>query len=212
MNFIGHATVAGWEDEAPRFGVGAILPDLARMAGVLRAPEADDEAVRRGVACHHRVDAVFHDTPTFLRLSRQLRHRLNTEGVSRPAALGTAHIGIELLLDGELVGRAEVARQWWHVVEATRELPASSLRWPAPEPAARYDALRRRLAELAAGYVDARVVAQRVLAILDRRPRLRPAQSDGAAITAAIVEFAPVVADITDDWLDEIAEGLGRRR
>ncbi len=212
MNFIGHATVAGWEDEAPLFGVGAILPDLARMAGAVRAPEAHDDEVRRGVACHHRVDAVFHDTPTFVGLSGQLRQRLTEQGVSRPAALGTAHIGIELLLDGELVGRTEVARRWWGVVEATRELPASRLRWPDPEPAARYDALRHRLTELAAGYVDPRVVAGRVLAILDRRPRLRPAAGDGAAITAALVDFAPLVADRTDTWLDEIAEGLGRTK
>lgn len=212
MNFIGHATVAAWEDDAPLFGVGAILPDLARMAGVPRAPKADDAVVERGVACHHRVDGVFHDTPTFLRLSRELRRRLRDDGVHRPAALGTGHVGIELLLDGHLLSRSDIARRWLHVVEATRALPSTRLRWPAPECAARYDALCGRLPELAAGYVDPGVVAQRVVAILSRRPRLRPDPTDVPAITRAIVAFAPRVAEVTDAWLDEIATGLRGER
>jgi hypothetical protein len=211
VNFVGHAAVAVWDEDDPRYSVGAMLPDLWRMAGERGAPTVHDDVVRRGVQCHHRVDAVFHDTAAFLELSSRLRHRLRAADVTRPATLATAHVGVELLLDGALLRRPTVQRHWARTVAAANTLPAAAIAWRDAAPTRRFAELCANLSRIAEGYHDAAGVTERVVRMLARRPRLRAADSDLPGISAALAALAPDVEASTDALLAEVRTGLEAR-
>src|SRR4029453_6456343 len=61
MNFLGHTHVAlaGGGDD-PGFVLGAVLPDLAPMAGIRLAVRRLDGRLGEGMRCHLRADAAFH--------------------------------------------------------------------------------------------------------------------------------------------------------
>lgn len=102
MNFIGHLFVARWLNDQPAYGLGAMLPDFASMARVRLSPQTDGQ-VRAGVALHHRTDDLFHHQPVFVGLMQQTLSALVARGVPRGPARAVAHIGVEMLIDGELV-------------------------------------------------------------------------------------------------------------
>jgi hypothetical protein len=212
VNFVGHATVAGWEDDDPRYSVGAMLPDLCRMAGSTSDPRLHDEVLRRGVDCHHRVDAVFHAAPTFVALAAALRRALRDAGVSRAPALAAGHVGVELLLDGQLLRRHRERRHWDRTTAAAASLEGTGLAWGSAPPPPRWSELCRNLGRIAHGYRDVATVHERVLRILERRPRLAAAPSEHAAIGEALELVAPVVAARTDALLAEVHAGLEARR
>lgn len=202
MNFVGHAIVARWEEDDPRHGVGAMLPDLARMCGAA-TPETHDAFVRAGVRCHHRVDAAFHDTPTFLRLVSAARRDLNDRGVPRAASLAAAHVGVELLLDGAWLSAPGFARIFDAAASAARELEAAALSWPDEASGKRFVELCAHLPDIACGYASPEIVGERVVRILSRRPRLHPGDA-APAILAWAARHAREVADAGDDVLHEV--------
>ncbi|MBW2452950.1 MAG: hypothetical protein JRI68_00470 [Deltaproteobacteria bacterium] len=113
MNFLLHRHLAERELSSPVAGVGAMLPDLWRLAGRrLREPAAADGEDRgvqaelsRGLAHHFEADRWFHTSPVFVQGEEETR-RAFFELRPRPAKLPMfAHVSWELCLDGVLVVR-----------------------------------------------------------------------------------------------------------
>jgi acyl carrier protein phosphodiesterase len=201
VNFFGHLVAASWiEGSVGGFGLGAILPDLLPMCGATPADPIDPD-VAAGIAFHHRTDAAFHDRPAFVELTREARTWLLEHGVARGPALGAAHVGIELLLDGAL------ASDDTDRFEATLHTP---VRWRSPIDAARFSQLTHGL--LAAGvpgsYGDPQAVAVRLVRILARRPRLRLDDTGEHAMLRFADRFAPRVRESAPQILAELRSAL----
>jgi hypothetical protein len=183
VNFIGHATVALWQRSEPLFVLGSMLPDFASMVGVrLSARHAGPVDVRdgceneadplsEGIALHHRTDEVFHSAPQFTRLMQETLEELTSLGVARGAARAVGHIGVEMLIDGELVRGHEVAAAYLEALQAGGHASAP---FREEQGSVRWQALRLRL--LAFGpphdYGNLDVVLGRLVHVLQHRPRL----------------------------------------
>ncbi len=131
MNYFGHAAVASFRSLEPRFVLGAMLPDLVPMAGVSVPRSLADEKLSRGVSFHLETDAVFHGARSFISWNRQALADLRALGVSRGPARACAHIGVEMLIDAELVARDEAFASYeaalrWLVDSPDALLPAST--------------------------------------------------------------------------------------
>ncbi|MEZ6195091.1 MAG: hypothetical protein R3F20_05080 [Planctomycetota bacterium] len=167
MNFYAHARVADALYRDPEVTLGAMLPDLATMAGRRWDPAAADRpGLARGVALHHATDEAFHGAPAFLSLLERWRERLGAAlGLRRGVARAAAHVGIELLLDGIAHEEGEVASY-----AAALDLAATLETGPLPEIAATASRIGR--GPLPAAYADPTFCAARVEGLLGRRPRL----------------------------------------
>src|SRR5688572_19138971 len=78
-----------------------MLPDFATMCGGRIDSAATDE-VTRGITLHHATDAAFHTLPVVTGLMRELDGQLADRACARGPRRAVAHVGVELLLDGEL--------------------------------------------------------------------------------------------------------------
>jgi len=167
VNFLGHTAVAldlGHRDA--EFVLGAVLPDLASMAGV-RVQRTDlARAVGDGVACHLRADAAFHAHAEFRAGSSALRHALMERGLGSGPARAVGHAGWELLLDGTLVGSAVEAA--FRAAVAGRAATAAAV-----DDTARWTTFVDRMSGAGRlAYDDPAWVAERLHTMLERRPRL----------------------------------------
>jgi hypothetical protein len=169
VNLYGHAVVAGWVAGEPRFVLGAMLPDLAKLAGHRRLIALDPEAAA-GVRWHHRTDDAFHGSVAFLRLCRDAHVELEAEGLPRGAAMAVAHVALELLLDGILL--ADMAGQSAYLGALASDARTLGL----DDEAASVDvgAVMQRMQRygLPLHYREPERVAQRVVSIVASRPRL----------------------------------------
>lgn len=121
MNFLLHHHLASTELGSGVAGVGAMLPDLWRMAHRrvrarrvehIGGSDAHLDRVMRGVEHHLDADRWFHDTRPFRAGERRTaeRLRLPTEGSAATRRLPLfAHVLWEMCLDGALVRRAGFA-------------------------------------------------------------------------------------------------------
>lgn len=200
MNYLGHVAVGlatGRCDDL--FVLGTALPDVASMAGVRIDRARLGVDVGAGVDCHLAADTAFHDHPSFRSGSAALRDDLREAGFATGPRRAIGHAGWELLLDGTLLGSATEAayrRGLARAGEVRGAVDAASAdRWDrllahGPPPALRYD--------------DPAWVADRLVAVLARRPRLAvPADRVGevagilADHAAAVRAAAPaVLADV----------------
>lgn len=181
VNYLGHVAVGlatGRRDDL--FLLGTALPDLASMVGVRVDRGRLGPAVGEGVDCHLAADTAFHDHPAFRAGAAALRRDLASAGFATGPRRAIGHAGWELLLDGALVGsEAEGAyRRGLALAASVRGAvqPGHAARWDrlveqGPPPALRYD--------------DPGWVADRLVAMLARRPRL-----------AIAAERAPLVAEL----------------
>lgn len=174
VNFFGHAVVACWERDDPGFVLGAMLPDFGSMCRG-RVRDVADPNVAAGVAHHHRTDRAFHDTHEFRSLCAWSGETLRALGMRRPSSLAVAHVGVELLLDGTLVGEPGVRNAYVRALEAAdADALGGAITWHAEDHAERFSRLRDRL--LARGvpddYREPDAVAERLTWALQRRPRL----------------------------------------
>jgi hypothetical protein len=202
MNFVGHALAATWVDTDPRFALGAMLPDFASMAaaGGPRVPLGDDHGpvVQAGIAWHHRTDHAFHGCAAFLELTDVGTAALRDAGLGRGAALAAAHVGVELLLDGELCHDPDLVRHYHDALASDAEL-TPPLR-----------AVVRRLGEIGTPhwYRDTAEVAARLFRILGARPRLAIAPEQLDALRGWLCSVQPAIRDATPGLLAELRSRL----
>jgi hypothetical protein len=194
VNFFGHAAVASWTSQVPGVVLGAMLPDFATMCGG-RVEAVEDGDVSRGVAIHHATDAAFHALPVVTALMRELDARLDERRCARGPRRAVAHIGVELLLDGELTG--EPAYRAAYSAGLTHD---PVLRWRGADEASRFAILLERLR--ARGIPDdlkqPEAITARLHRILAHRPLLAPSPDDLRAIREALRVFQPRVEVAAD--------------
>ncbi|MCX4247221.1 hypothetical protein [Paraliomyxa miuraensis] len=196
MNFVGHAMAAGWERDAPGFVLGAMLPDFVRMCGARLGPILDPE-LADGVACHHRIDELFHGAETFVALCTRARTELQALGLARGPAMAAAHVGVELLLDGCWLEDPRVDAAYLRAVEHGTTLPEHAVTWPDPSHARRVTMLCAYLRDAGSprAYCDPTEVGRRIVRILSRRPRLAPAPGDEDRLIEWARTTRPTVID-----------------
>jgi len=195
MNFVGHAHVASAIAGGRRAVVlGAMLPDFASMCGVrLLVPRHPELAA--GVALHHRTDDAFHACAIFVRMCASAAAALEAQGMPRGAARAAAHVGIEMLLDGVLLGDESVRRAYLEAVRtlddpaitgAIRLQGRGSGHWPE---------LIARLRAFGPPdwYADPKAVADRLIAILASRPRLAVDEEHRFVLQAQFSLLRPLV-------------------
>ena len=174
VNFFGHAVMAVFENDAPQFVLGAMLPDLSSMAGA-RIERVKDEAIAAGVEHHHRIDHAFHACAPFVRLCSSALETLEARGVSRAAARAVAHVGSELLLDGALSTRDDALHAYRQALRsALAERTSERIAFRGEAQSDDMHTLLARLADapLPGAYRDPMFVHARLRTILARRPRL----------------------------------------
>ncbi len=208
MNFVAHLVVATSATGAAAdsdLAAGAVIPDLASMAGVRFDRSTMPASVVEGVMVHHRTDDAFHDSAWFVDVLRTDVPALEAAGLPRGAARACAHVGAELLLDGVLLEDDGVADALGEVVgmlgirllgELTTE---QRLAWERL-----FERMRVGLGRGA--YAGPDEVAERLRSMLARRPRLAlPAECEPALIDHLVwrrdqvVSIAPrLVRHVTD--------------
>jgi hypothetical protein len=206
MNFLGHTHVAlAGGDDDPGFVLGAVLPDLAPMAGIrLAARRLEgplDALLEAGLRCHLRADAAFHADRRFVAGSRALRRALAERGVESGPARAVGHAGWELLLDGTLV--ATEAEDAFRGALAQGERALTALADGDRERWAAFLARRRRSAGL--HYDDPAWVADRLYAMLARRPRLALPAEQVPLVADVLAAQAPAVGSVAAAVLDDTA-------
>lgn len=233
MNFVLHHHFASRELGSGLGGVGAMLPDLWRMAHrrvVARPlpPRAGAgtslDAILVGVAHHLDVDRWFHRTEVFLRGERRAAEQLRRVGSERSRRLPLfAHVLWEMCLDGALIRRegfaskrAELARDIAEALSTAAFVEAASLHHfdhrddVAPDQRAQFDARVERLARQVAagdwieGYQDAEGLCFRLAGV---RSRLGFAPPDDAERRTWRDALSPLV----DEAETSIAELMADR-
>jgi hypothetical protein len=215
LNFVGHIAI-GVAVDGPRadteFLLGTALPDFAAMARLRldRTTTIGSGSLRAGMQLHHDTDAIFHRQGWFLDFEHALLDDLSAAGVPRGGALACAHVGVELLLDGELIRAQETAAA---VVDVYLSM--------ATPPAVALDVVdgtqRERWAEHLAGiaarldpflYRDPTSVAQRLHRITSSRPRLAFEPEQIATIATLLADVQPRIAASAPDVLAQVAAAI----
>jgi acyl carrier protein phosphodiesterase len=197
VNFFGHAAVASWADASPGVVLGAMLPDFASMCGGRLVAASEDE-VTRGVALHHATDGAFHTLPVVTGLMRELDDQLAARSCARGPRRAVAHIGVELLLDGELTDEPAYRAAY---LAGLAHTPA--LTWREPDSAPRFQTLldRLRARGIPADLRSPEATTTRIHHILAHRPLLAPSPDDLRAIRGALTAFQPRLAVATQTVL-----------
>ncbi len=188
MNFIGHLHVARWLHAEPAFLLGAMLPDFASMAGVKLAEPSNDQ-VRAGVALHHRTDSAFHHQPGFIALMQETQLALIARGVARGPARAVGHIGVEMLIDGELVHAPGNAAAYVQALESSPAVESDG--GLAPETRVRLAFVHSRLRThgVPYDYRNTEAVVMRLSRALSGRPRLAISREDAKSVAQALPEI-----------------------
>jgi hypothetical protein len=202
MNFLGHTHVAlAGGDDDPGFVLGAVLPDLAPVAGIRLAARQLEGPLGDGVRCHLRADAAFHADPRFVTGSRAMRRALAAQGVESGPARAVGHAGWELLLDGTLVASEAEEAFRGALAQGERALPALAdgdrERWAA--------FLARRRSSSGLHYDDPAWVADRLYSMLARRPRLALPAGQVPLVADVLAAQAPAVPEVAAAVLDDTA-------
>jgi hypothetical protein len=214
VNFVGHIAVgvSSGGDE-PEFLVGSALPDFASMGRTRLRPPAPG-ALADGIALHHAADHAFHADPWFHELERDLRTDLLADGLPDGGARACAHVGVELLLDGELVRQREVADAVATVYEQISDPSDAVVGLAAPQEKARWHehlvAIPQRLDP--AAYADPDVVGRRLHTITSRRPRLAFPSSMVDAVCVRLYALQPRIADDAPTVRQRVTRSTRSRR
>jgi hypothetical protein len=212
LNFLGHALLATWKRPEPLFVLGAMLPDFASMMGARLAPHtAATTPLGQGITFHHATDDVFHASPVFLGLMQDTMDRLLAAGVGRGPARAIGHIGVELLIDGELLAEHDVlADAFTGALSAAPELEPAVFRDPNGHLG--YRVLQRRLSAHGAphDYRNVEAVARRLGRILAGRPRLALAGGDEIPVQRTLAAIQGSVRPALPGLLDELRTALLR--
>lgn len=208
MNYFAHARVAAEIADDAAFVLGSMLPDFAHMLGE-RAFSLAHDGLRSGARHHHDADAAFHRAPTFGALVGDGTRWLRDRGVARGPSRGAAHVGVELLLDGALVGdhRGDAA-----YLAALASMPrlSVSIRWRRPEAVARWQRLWERLRAQGVPHAlrDPGRVADRIARVLEPRRTLRLAEPERRAVEDWLTRVRGDVVDAAPRLLAETFSAL----
>jgi hypothetical protein len=211
VNFVAHAHLClGLPGSGTDEAFGAILPDLASMAGVRLDRERLAAGVRRGVEIHHATDGAFHASLGFRSGSADLREALFDRGVETGPRRAVSHAGYELLLDGCLLEEPGVEREFTALLQTAPDVTSAVA---TGEPAR----LRQLLVSLEAdrwwqGYRDPEVVALRLYRRLLGRRRLTFGASDVPAVAGALRAVRPSVAASMEALVADTLEGVRTAR
>jgi hypothetical protein len=211
LNFVGHAHFARRINVAPRFLFGAMLPDLASMAGTRLLPQ-DEPLLAAGVVDHHAVDDVFHGTPSFMQLQTLAHAALTERGIGWGASRAVAHVAPELFLDGLLLEDDETLEHYLEAVsEGGRPHTLSALRFHG-DGGRGFQTVHQRLTSYGPphGYRDPKFVGDILFRILQGRPRLALLPSELPALDEVLPQLFREVSDRAPQLLREVAAGLGR--
>jgi acyl carrier protein phosphodiesterase len=214
VNFIGHATVALWTRTAPEFVLGSMLPDFAGMAGTRLARterHAVDDALAAGIALHHRTDDAFHGAPPFVDLLQETLDVLTSLGVPRGSARAVAHIGTEMLMDGELVRAPAVGHAYTLALAVERPLDALFV---DADGGPRWARLRDRLRSYGVpyDYRDPDSVLRRLQVVLQSRPRLALDAASAPLVRAHLPALQRKVVIALPLLLESVREALASLR
>jgi hypothetical protein len=205
VNVLGHtyvARAAGSGD--PEFLLGAVLPDLVPMAGIRLARAGLEGTLGDGVRCHVRTDDAFHGLPAVRAGMGELRSDLTRRGVDSGPARAIGHAGWELMLDGTLLGvpAADDFRRALGAGDAALAVldPADRPRWAA--------FLDRARGAPGPRYDDTRWVAERLQAMLARRPRLALPLGQVSLVAAALARHVDAVRALAPSVLTDTAAAV----
>ncbi len=197
--------MASWVEAAPAVALGAMLPDLASMAGArpLRIRRGD---VERGIELHHETDAAFHALPAFAALCSETTKALRGRRIERGPARAAAHVGVELALDGLLLDDARAASLY---LSALRDDPAAeSIVWESGGDRFAELVIRLRRRGLPAGYRDPAELTTAVRRALSRRPRLALSEAATLSLSAEMPAICARVARAAPALLRELRSAV----
>ena len=209
MNFFGHGCLAAEARPDAAFVFGAMLPDLAAMAG-LRVAGVAHAAAEAGRRFHYATDAAFHRSECFQSLCIETSRALGAAGLRRGPARAVGHIGVELLLDGWIAAERGVPPLYGAALALGPELaPTIVLR--AAADAAPLSELCRRIAgaRLAPdAWCEPARLAARLARILARRPRLALQAHELPAVRAWAAHAPAAIARAAPALLGEVRGAL----
>ncbi len=215
MNFVGHIEVArlvgDGRSSSPGFLLGAALPDLAAMGRFRLAGRPNDPDMAAGVDLHHRTDDAFHRHPLFRSTSSAASAALTDAGLSRGASRACGHVGIELLLDGHLLGdRAALRTAVEGAMATAAERSDELVGLVGPDHRADWRHHLERLTDwpVPEDYHRPEAVARRLQRILSRRPRLRFSAEEVGAVTTGLAGQAATVTAGASGLLDDLDRDL----
>ncbi len=212
MNLGAHITIAAELFDDPLIHLGSALPDVATIGGFRMVPGSGTGPIGEGIAFHHATDTEFHSHGWFTSRQKTVFDDLTAAGVGRGAARASAHVGVELLLDGELFGGAHgqvrndaVVAAFGLAVDAadTEQLVPDEMqpdwqhhlgqlhRWRSPN-----------------YFRDPAGVAKRMEVILSARPRLAMGPDDVAKVTIALAGIQPSISETSEEFLAEMIDAL----
>lgn len=220
MNAGGHIAVAsralaagarpenGDVTDRPGYLLGSALPDLGSIGGYRLLGASPDPSVTAGIDLHHRTDDVFHRHPWFADRNRSLADRLQADGVGRGAARACSHVGIELLLDGELLADPRLVAATDDAYGGIPERLDLLDGLVDPERRAGWREHLRRVAEwrMPDDYDRPDAVARRLHRILARRPRLALADDRVDTVAEALAEFQQGIRATATEFLSELTD------
>jgi hypothetical protein len=215
VNFLAHVLVAARTGpRSPDRLVGAVLPDLAAMAGCRPRPELLNGGdpcgeLRDGMGCHHAADRAFHADRAFTAGARRLRHAALRAGLPPGASRAVGHAGWELLLDGELLCRTDVADIF---VAALAAAPSASAVF-ASDDRRRWLGLVDHLATVQwwRRYDDPQVVATALQRRVRPRPRLAFGPDEVPTVAGVLAGEAAEVAAAGGPIVDRVAAEVKAR-
>ena len=209
MNFFGHACLAAETRPDAAFVFGAMLPDLAGMAG-LRIASVAHATADDGRRFHYATDAAFHRIERFQSLCLVATRALSAGGLRRGPARAIGHVGVELLLDGWLAAEQGVPALYAEALGLTPAL-ASAIVFRRQADVAPLLELCERIAAAPltpAAWCEPERLAARLVRILARRPLLALQASELPAVRAWAASAREEIARVAPALLAELRAEL----
>ena len=200
-------------DQVDEVALGSIVPDLAAWGRFrLVSRNADGTALGLGIAIHHQTDTEFHSDPWFVAIQTKIRSDLEALGVGRGPARACAHVGTEMLIDGELCAdpyQSQAARAALAVISAA---PDGLNQIVSADAISDWNLHLNSVASFGVppDYHDPVAVASRLARILRGRPRLK-LDPDCVGVVADILDrHHPEIGDTAHHIVDRVAQQLER--
>lgn len=212
VNFFAHAWIARHLHREPAFLLGAMLPDFATMCGA-RLGDSTHPWLSRGIAEHHATDEAFHSSATFEKICREIRAQLTEKDIPAGPTRAIAHLGTELLLDGELCADPGAVDDYLlAIAEGADERLGQHIAFADNAGAEKFRRLHTRLAGYGSPirYREPAFVAEVLVRILADRPRLAIASTHLQVLHNELPLIQQRVIEVKDALVRETLSALGR--